>query len=89
MGNLHNIKNTSKRSGTEYISKNRSLYNVVFTVLNYHSSSDQVHPRNNLFKTSRRIYQVERLSQTIICKYNVLNVFLWKIDLKKLDTASI
>ena len=47
MGNVHNIKNTSKRTGTAYISKNRSLYNVVFTILNYHSSSDQVHPRNN------------------------------------------
>ena len=41
---------------------------VVFTVLNYHSSSNQVHPKNNLFKTPRRIYQVDRLSQTIICK---------------------
>ena len=61
------LKNTSKRSGTAYISKNRSLYNVVFTVRNYHSLSDQVHPRNNLFKTSRRTYQVDRLSQTIIC----------------------
>ena len=47
---VHNIKDTNKRSETAYISKNRSLYNVVFTVLNYHSSSDQVHPRNNLFK---------------------------------------
>ena len=49
MGNVHNIKNTSKRSGTAYISKNRSLYNVVFTILNYHSVSDQVHPRNNAY----------------------------------------
>ena len=31
--------------------KIRSLYNVVFTVLNYHSSSDQVHPRNNYTKS--------------------------------------
>ena len=68
MGNVHNIKNTNKRSETAYISKNRGLYNVVFTVRNYHLSSDQVHPRNNLFKTLRRIYQVDRLSQTIICK---------------------
>ena len=41
MGNVHNIKNTNKRSETAYMSKNRSLYNVVFTVRNYHSSSDQ------------------------------------------------
>ena len=50
MGNVHNIKNTSKRSGTAYIGKNRSLYNVVFTILNYHSSSDQVHLRNNAYR---------------------------------------
>ena len=68
MGNVHNIKNTNKRSETAYISKNRSLYNVVFTVLNYHPSSNQVHLRNNLFKTSRGIYQVDMLPQTIICK---------------------
>ena len=43
---------------------------MVFTVLNYHSSSDQVHPRNKIFKTSRRIYKVDRLSQTIICTYS-------------------
>ena len=42
MGNVHIIKNTNKRPETAYISKNRSLYNVVITVLNYHSSSDQV-----------------------------------------------
>ena len=47
MGNVHNIKNTNKRSETE-ISKNRSLYNVVFTVLNYHSSSDQIYVKGNL-----------------------------------------
>ena len=46
--------------------------NLVFTVLNYHSTLDQVHPKNNLFKTSRCIYQVDGLSQTIICKLNVL-----------------
>ena len=47
-------------------------WSLLFNIRNYHSSSDQVHPRNNLFKTSRRIYQVDRLSETIICKYNVL-----------------
>ena len=49
-----------------------TMRSVYCTVLNYHSSSDKVHPRNILFKTSRRIYQVDRLSQTIICKKNVL-----------------
>ena len=56
MGNVHNIKKNSKWSETAYISKKRSLYNLVFTVLNYHSSSDQVHLRNSLFKTSRRMF---------------------------------
>ena len=55
MGNVHNIKNTNKRSETE-ISKNRSLYNVVFTVLNHHSSSDQIYVKGNLKNYTLTLY---------------------------------
>ena len=69
MGNVHNIK-TPINGQKLHISVKIEVYTMWF-LLYYLSSSDQVHPRNNLFKTSRRIYQVDRLLQTIICK-NVL-----------------
>ena len=71
MGNVHNIKKKNKKktvNGQELHISVKIEVNTMWSLLNYHSSSDQVHPRNNLFKTSRRIYQVDRLSQTIICK---------------------
>ena len=80
MGNVQNIKipiNGQKLHISVKIEVN------TMRSFNYHSSSDQVHPRNNLSKTSRRIYRMDRLSQT----YKI--IFLWKIDLKQLDMAII